>query len=127
MSSLDEVMNQIESDESLYLNRKIKTDRGLHNGLSVRRSQYIGVSKNNSNWQTLISIGKTKRYINTYTSEIEAAVSYDFYSVGIHGLRAKTNFSYSAKTLREMIISFKQSGGKFSPSDFVDQIIPSES
>lgn len=125
MSTLNEVMEEIKTREDFYLKGKIKTDRGLHNGLSSRRSQYIGVSKNNSNWQTLISIGKTKRYINTYTSEVEAAVSYDFYAIGIHGLKAKTNFSYSGKTLREMITSFQQSGGKFSPSDFFDQVNPS--
>ena len=124
--TLDEVMEELKANNDFYLKGKIKTDRGLHNGLSVRRSQYIGVSKNNSNWQTLISIGKTKRYINTYTSEVEAAISYDFYAVGIHGLKAKTNFSYSARTLREMISSFKLSGSKFTPSDFVDQINPSQ-
>ena len=62
---------------------------------SNRRSEYIGVFKNGPNWQALIAIDSVKTYIGTYTTEMEAAKVFDFYSLMLNGLTATTNFSYS--------------------------------
>ena len=50
-----------------------------------------------------------KAYIGTYQSEKEAALAFDFYSIMLHALDAKTNFSYSKDMIMEMIINYKSS------------------
>ena len=37
--------------------------------------------KNGENWQVLINYGKFKKYIGTFSSEKQAAITYDFYSI----------------------------------------------
>ena len=101
----------------------IKSARGLHNGVSQRRSVFIGVLKNKNRWQVLINNGRHKHYIGTYLSEIEAAIVHDFYSIGINFLKAKTNFFYTKELLVPMIISYFSSGKVFNPSKFISQVI----
>ena len=43
-----------------------------------RGSSYVGVSKNGENWQVLINYGNFKKYIGTFSSEKQAAITYDF-------------------------------------------------
>ena len=81
--------------------------------VSSRRSQYTGVFKNGDNWQTLISIHKRKTYIGTYTKELEAAKIFDFYSILLNGVTAKTNFDYTKKDIIEMIENFVANNGKY--------------
>lgn len=71
--------------------------------VSDRRSNYIGVSKNGPNWQSMISLNKKKAYIGTYQEEKDAALSFDFYAILIHGLNAKTNFTYNKSQILSMI------------------------
>ena len=71
------------------LNRGPRTSQrsnttGLSLSSDLRRSSYIGVSKNGKNWQVLINCGKDKKYIGTYTDEKEAAIAYDFFSICLH-------------------------------------------
>mmetsp|Transcript_32552 Transcript_32552/g.28818 ORF Transcript_32552/g.28818 Transcript_32552/m.28818 type:complete len:146 (-) Transcript_32552:143-580(-) len=64
-----------------------ETDRFLINGrrklsykaskVSSRRSIYTGVFKNGAKWQALISIKMKKTYIQTYSTEQEAAGAFD--------------------------------------------------
>eukprot|EP00344_Euplotes_crassus_P011282 CAMPEP_0196997208 /NCGR_PEP_ID=MMETSP1380-20130617/2877_1 /TAXON_ID=5936 /ORGANISM="Euplotes crassus, Strain CT5" /LENGTH=168 /DNA_ID=CAMNT_0042413369 /DNA_START=190 /DNA_END=693 /DNA_ORIENTATION=- len=68
-----------------------------------RRSKYIGVSRNNANWQALINVNKSKKYIGTFADELEAARAYDLYSVAIRGKEASLNFDYSAEEILERI------------------------
>ena len=91
---LKKIMRSINDGINVCFKSKSKTTRGLHNGESDRRSRFIGVLKGKSGWQTLINVGKTKRYIGTYTTESQAALVHDFYSIGINGLKAKTNFDH---------------------------------
>jgi hypothetical protein len=100
---------------------KIKGNRGLHKGISRRRSRFIGVSKNPNTWQTLINVRKSKKYIGTYATEKEAAIAYDFYALGLHGLEASTNFGYGGELILEMIGDYKNDG-HFQPSKFVNRV-----
>ncbi|CAI2375766.1 unnamed protein product [Moneuplotes crassus] len=68
-----------------------------------RRSRYIGVSRNNDNWQALINVDQVKNYIGTFTDELEAAKAYDLYSVAIRGQGAALNFDYSAEEMLKKI------------------------
>jgi hypothetical protein len=71
------------------LKRKIsKSDRG---------SQYRGVSKNGKKWQVQLLGNLKKHYIGSIISEERAARIYDRHAILTHGLRAKTNYSYSKK------------------------------
>ena len=94
----------------VYFQSSIKKTRGEPGDRSGRRSKYIGVSKNNTNWQALININNFKKYIGTFVSEIEAARSYDLYSVAIQKNKALTNFSYSGSDMIEMIDYFLLNG-----------------
>lgn len=43
------------------------------------------------------------RYIGSISNEAQAAQIYDFYSVITHGLKAKTNFSYTKADIKSMV------------------------
>ena len=98
----------------IIIHGKAKVERRAN---SRRRSDYIGVSKNGPNWQSMISIQKKKIYIGTYQNEREAAIAFDFYSILIHHFDAKTNFNYSKSIIMEMLINFKTNGNVFIPSE----------
>jgi hypothetical protein len=121
-ANLDKIQRELNYTDSFHIRGRKKSARGTQNGVSLRRSRFMGVSRGVNHWQTLINIGKKKRYIDTYTSEVEAAIAFDFYSIGLHGRNAKTNFSYDAELLKQMILSFKHSEGAFNPSNFVQAI-----
>ena len=99
-----------------------KSARGLFHGVSTRRSRYIGVLRNRSKWQVLLNEGKVKKYIGTYPTEKEAAIVNDFYSIGINGLEAKTNFSYNKSQVKAMIMSYYGNKRKFDPSIFISEV-----
>jgi len=87
-------MEMVTKCQPISFKASTKSSRGLHNGKSTRRSQFIGVLRNGKRWQVLINVGKKKKYIGTYAEEKEAAIVHDFYSIGLNGVGAKTNFSY---------------------------------
>uniref|UniRef100_A0A7S3J000 Uncharacterized protein n=1 Tax=Euplotes harpa TaxID=151035 RepID=A0A7S3J000_9SPIT len=87
--------------------------------VSKRRSQYTGVTKNSSNYQALIVINGKKTYVGSYTQEILAAITFDFYSMLLHNKKAMTNFSYTADDVLKMVENFRAHGNKFNPYDFV--------
>ena len=72
-----------------------KTSLRLENRTSSRPlSLFKGISKVGKNWQVLIMIDQSKKYIGSYRTEEEAARVYDKYSILVNGIKAKTNFSY---------------------------------
>ena len=73
---------------------------------SSKRSNYIGVTKNGPNWQSLISINRRKTYIGTYITQDEAARAFDIYSLLLHGLKASTNFPYTKAEILSALEEF---------------------
>ena len=117
--AISKVYSKLQNNSDFTIYPRNKGNRGLHNGQSKRRSIYVGVSKNGVHWQTLINFGKIKKYIGTFCTEKEAALTYDFYAFGVHGLKAKTNFKHNGKEIMAMIESFFSNGNKFIPAHFV--------
>ncbi|CAI2370163.1 unnamed protein product [Moneuplotes crassus] len=83
-----------------------KKAKSAHKKHLRRRSKYIGVSRNNANWQALINIDQIKRYIGTFGEELQAARAYDLYSVAMKGEEASLNFNYSSEEMLERIDYF---------------------
>ena len=111
---LMDILNNVVWDPlMIIIHGKTKSERKAN---SNRRSNYIGVSKNGPNWQSMISIQKRKAYIGTYQTEREAAIAFDFYSILAHNLDAKTNFSYSKSMISSMIMNFRSNDNLFVPS-----------
>lgn len=94
----------------IYANRKA---RPIVGAISNTRSQYIGVSKNGCQWQSLITIKKRKMYISNHIIEKHAALAFDFYSILANGLKAVTNFRYTKDILIEMLRIYKENGDNF--------------
>ena len=113
----DEIMRtllMIKSESTVLVSGKRKAE-SKEGPLSDTRSSFIGVSRNGLNWQALIAINKRKTYIGSYESEKDAALAFDFYSILLHSLTAKTNFSYSKEDIINMITNYKQNGNIFKP------------
>uniref|UniRef100_A0A7S3JNR4 AP2/ERF domain-containing protein n=1 Tax=Euplotes harpa TaxID=151035 RepID=A0A7S3JNR4_9SPIT len=81
--------------------------------VSRTRSAYIGVTRSSDYWQALITLknrrSKRKTYIGSYKSELSAAKAFDLYSILLHSLSAKTNFSYSVSSLLQLLRDFRRS------------------
>lgn len=121
-TNLNKILKKINEGTFMNIFSSEKTQSELRSNFSRRRSQYIGVSKNGQNWQVLINMGNTKKYIGTYSTEKEGAIAYDFYSIALHNMKSKTNFNYSTEFISEMINSYFENGKQFEPSKFVDQV-----
>lgn len=87
-----------------------------------RASKYVGVSKNGANWQVLININYSKKYVGTYPTEKQAAIVYDFYSIAHHGSKAKTNFSYKRDLIADMIQYYLNNENEFCPESFESRV-----
>jgi hypothetical protein len=79
-----------------------------------QRASFIGVSKNGTNWQSLIVINNVKVYLGTYKTQKEAAVMFDFHSMVVKYKSARVNFDYSARDFMKMIEIFI---GKFDQNE----------
>ena len=110
---MDILNNFVWDPLMIVIHGKTKSERKAN---SNRRSNYIGVSKNGPNWQSMISIQKRKAYIGTYQTEREPAIAFDFYSILAHNLDAKTNFSYSKSMISSMMMNFRSNDNLFVPS-----------
>ena len=71
-------------------------------GRNKRSSQYRGVSKNGNQWQVLMMINKNKSYIGSYPSEELAARIYDILALKNRGIKARTNFIYNSKQIKNI-------------------------
>lgn len=67
----------------------------MQSSKSKRGSRYRGVSRNGKKWQVQLLGNLRKRYIGSIGDEESAAKIYDYYAIISHGLKAKTNFSYT--------------------------------
>lgn len=50
-------------------------------------------------------IKNKKRYVGSYTNELEAAKAYDFTSIQYHGIKALTNFDYKKSQVVQIMES----------------------
>ena len=91
---------------------------------SNRHSRFTGVSRNGNYWQVLKNIGKTKKYLGGFPTEIEAALVYDFYSMAIDLADAKTNFNYTAEIAVKMAHHYLDNGMKMDMKAFIPIIAP---
>ena len=105
-STLVRILQLVDNWGDISFSHWNKSQRGFYHGISKRRSSFIGVSKNGRRYQVLINEGRTKKYIGTFSSELEAATVHDFYAIGINGRKAKTNFSYDCEQVIAMIRSY---------------------
>lgn len=119
---LYEIMQQISTGEIVGFKASPKSIKGMYRNKSGRRSRYIGVSKNSQNWQVLINLGNFKKYIGTYSTEKEAAIAYDFFSIALNGSKANTNFDYDISLITEMIESYLASDKEIVPAYFVNRV-----
>ena len=71
-------------------------------GRNKRSSRFRGVSKNGNQWQVLMMINKHKTYIGSYASEEFAARIYDVLAIKNRGMKARTNFIYSCKQIKNI-------------------------
>jgi hypothetical protein len=108
------VLSSISSTNISIVSGKRKA-KSRHGPMSSKRSCFIGVSRNGPHWQALITINKRKTYIGSYQTEQQAAVAFDFYSILLHSLSAKTNFSYTKEDIVDMIRNFSQNDEKLRP------------
>ncbi|CAI2381416.1 unnamed protein product [Moneuplotes crassus] len=116
------VLQIIGSNQEVSFRATSKSSRGLHNGASRRRSRYIGLLGNGKRWQVLINVRSKKKYIGTFKCEKEAAVMHDLYSIGINGMRGKTNFNYDSSTLQDMIMDYFTNEGCFDAHKFISRV-----
>ncbi|CAI2380365.1 unnamed protein product [Moneuplotes crassus] len=121
-STLSSILEMTESPKGIFFKASPKSSRGLHNGTSTRRSRFVGVLGNGKRWQVLINVSGKKRYIGTYSSEREAALVHDCYSIGLNGLRAKTNFDYDSAALKEMIGNYFTNDCCFKAAEFMNRV-----
>eukprot|EP00344_Euplotes_crassus_P005970 CAMPEP_0197002598 /NCGR_PEP_ID=MMETSP1380-20130617/7061_1 /TAXON_ID=5936 /ORGANISM="Euplotes crassus, Strain CT5" /LENGTH=133 /DNA_ID=CAMNT_0042420795 /DNA_START=624 /DNA_END=1025 /DNA_ORIENTATION=+ len=121
-STLSSILEMTESPKGIFFKASPKSSRGLHNGTSARRSRFVGVLGNGKRWQVLINVSGKKRYIGTYSSEREAALVHDCYSIGLNGLRAKTNFDYDSAALKEMIGNYFTNDCCFKAAEFMNRV-----
>lgn len=101
MKSLDTII-----DNNMQLLKSCTKTVSKCSSNSARRSQYIGVFRNGPNWQALISINNKKTYIGSYSSEQEAARAFDYNSIMLHELSARTNFAYTKLEIMSLINHF---------------------
>ena len=107
--------------EEVFSEKKLM--KSQMNKSSRRSSQYIGVSKNGDNWQSLINHGHSKKYIGTYSNEIEAAIAYDFFAIALQGSKSRINFKYNCEILADMINSYFEDARTLNPNKFVSRLL----
>lgn len=87
---------------------------------SRNQSRYFGVARNGHNWQVIFNRKSIRKYIGTYSTENEAAIVHDFYSIAFYFDSAKTNFSYSANTILKMVEAYDVENDYFDSLPFLN-------
>ena len=118
---LQDLLSEITENNGFFIEAWKKRSTWSSNKTD-RASKYVGVSKNGANWQVLININYSKKYVGTYPTEKQAAIVYDFYSIAHHGSKAKTNFSYKRELIADMIQYYLQNENEFCPESFEPRI-----
>ena len=62
---------------------------------ALRGTQFIGVTKNASRFQAMVTVEHLKRYIGTYESAEEAARAFDKHSMWFRGMKVKKKCKWS--------------------------------
>ena len=122
-SDLMKILQQARNGDLKDLFSEKKLMKSQINKSSRRSSQFIGVSKNGDNWQSLINHGHSKKYIGTYSTEIEAAIAYDFFAIALQGSKSRLNFRYNCEILVEMINSYYEDERTFIPNKFIPKLL----
>ena len=104
IATLLSTINRFIDDHMIIVHGKRKNIAKVRN--SNRRSTYTGVFKNGDNWQAFISINTRKTYLGTFSTQEEAAKTFDLYSILVHGLSAKTNFDYTKNEIINIVENF---------------------
>ncbi|CAI2387509.1 unnamed protein product [Moneuplotes crassus] len=112
LDGLYESLDEIKDDEQVYVESRKKL-RYTAETISKRRSQYTGVFKNGTKWQSLISIKMKKTYIQTYKTEEKAAQAFDLMSMILKKDCAITNFNYTKREVLTLISKYKDVIKKF--------------
>lgn len=102
-----------------FVEGKKKSQACKTKGISKRRTRFTGVTRNSVNYQTLIVVNGKKVYVDSFSDELLAAITFDFYSILLRGEKATTNFTYSAEKVKEMLDHFTANDQKFMPQAFV--------
>lgn len=102
MAALPEDSSSTNSSVILWSKLKLQSTK------SKRGSKYRGVSRNGKKWQVQLLGNLRKRYIGSIGSEESAARIYDHYAIISHGLRAKTNFSYTRAEIQSIVDHFTE-------------------
>lgn len=121
-SNVQNLLNMLNQNDINGFSKCKKISRKSSKRLSNRQSKYIGVSRNGNYWQVLKNHDQKKKYIGGFTEELEAAISYDFYSMIIDLNQARTNFEYSEELVREMVATFMSDDQVFKPADYVSRL-----
>jgi CRISPR/Cas system-associated exonuclease Cas4 (RecB family) len=77
--------------------------RGAKSGSDSRGSAFRGVSKNGTKFQVFIMINKNKRYFGVLEDEEHSALIYDKIAIMFHGMKARTNYSYSVEEVKDIL------------------------
>ena len=115
-----------EARSKCIIDSKRKSGWTKKRGTSFRRSEYLGVSRNDSGCQVLIAMHRRKTYLGSFDCELEGALIFDFYSILLHSLEAKTNFSYTAFAVNEMIKNYEANDKHFLPKEFLAENKPED-
>eukprot|EP00344_Euplotes_crassus_P004748 CAMPEP_0197010244 /NCGR_PEP_ID=MMETSP1380-20130617/53415_1 /TAXON_ID=5936 /ORGANISM="Euplotes crassus, Strain CT5" /LENGTH=100 /DNA_ID=CAMNT_0042432035 /DNA_START=184 /DNA_END=483 /DNA_ORIENTATION=- len=89
------ILGQRSSEEVIFTTTGKENSRKPKHGTKFRGSNYRGVSANGKSWQVFIVIGGKKSYAGTEATQEKAAALYDKLAIAFHGMKAKTNFSYT--------------------------------
>jgi hypothetical protein len=98
-----------------YVKARKKSKACTRKIISKRRSKFTGVTKNSANYQTLIVLKGKKIYVGSYPLEINAAITFDLYSLIMHGDKATPNFDWTVDQIIEMLNNFIDNKGVFEP------------
>lgn len=119
-TQLHQLLQSVQDGTLVIKKRKKYSRHG--SGNAKRGSDYIGVTRNGDNWQVLINYNLKKTYIGTFSTPQEAAVCYDFYSLALHGNRARLNYTYKHEVIGEMVESYFKENGLMIPSKFMHYV-----
>ncbi|CAI2368437.1 unnamed protein product [Moneuplotes crassus] len=112
LARLHQYLENIDDPFKILVFRKPKVNCRTSR-ISTRRSRYTGVFKNGLKWQALINIGNKKTYIQTYSTQEEAARAFDLISLLMNRKKAVTNYSYSKEDIFSLFSEYSDIVNKF--------------
>ena len=119
--NFDEIKENIENEKTLELKENLKEIKNLNitskevNKINIsakkkkikfkvikKTSKYKGIVRNKKKWQVYIMINRKNTYLGSYISETNAAKVYDLMAIKKNGIKAKTNFKYNKKLIKNI-------------------------